>query len=77
MLGMGQLQFSLRWMFVVMTIIAVVLGGIVTFERLRREANKEARRQAVRAGRIAPEDARWILGNEVAVLKTELERSGK
>ena len=34
-------------------------------------------RQAVRAGRLSPEDARWILGNDVDVLKTELGRSGK
>ena len=54
-------QFSLRSLFVCITVVGLLLGGFLAFERERRRLLTEARRAAIREGRIPPEIIQGVL----------------
>jgi len=59
----------LRWLFAVLAGIACLVGAYVGFAWARGDAEREAIRSAIRAGRIDPEEYRDMLGDEVDALR--------
>lgn len=68
-MGAQQNRFSLRRLFAVIAGIACVVGAYIGFARARGDAEREAIRSAIRAGRIDPEEYRDMLGDEVDALR--------
>jgi len=54
-------QFSLRQRFAWITIACILLAPLFGLFRAQSEANKEARRQAIRRGDIPPEKVGGVL----------------
>ncbi len=70
-------QFSLRRLLLCVAVVAVALGGLRAIHKSNANANKEAVRQAIRAGRIDPEEyRRWYTAEEIEQLRTAYDRSG-
>jgi hypothetical protein len=63
-------RFTLRTLWLMITIIAVVIGGLTAIYRLRKEARAEAVRQAIRDGRIDGGEFRgWFSAAEFEQLR--------
>jgi hypothetical protein len=62
-------QFSLRRLFFINAVLAFVVGAYVGYGRAVGNAQRQAIRNAIRDGRIGPEEYRDILGDEVDTLR--------
>jgi hypothetical protein len=68
-------QFSLRALFIAVTIVALLIGGALRFAQMICDADGDARRQAIRKGLIDPQEYEgWFSPEEFQELKREYQR---
>ena len=72
---MGPNQFSLRMLFIQVTVVACVVGACIGFGRFIRSGERQAIRNAIRDGRLDPEKYRDMLGDEVDKLRPAKQAS--
>ncbi len=70
-------RFSLRTLFLIMTLVAIGIGLLAGFQRYRRGIMRESIRQSVLDGQLDAEKARPTLGDEVDTLRVEAEKRRK